>query len=234
MGKNAQQKNKKRKRDHITSQGGTTVSVRLDDVVPEETPVEGQLSERLTALSTFQLRILTHAMRFPKANKITYSTCSVHFEENEGVVFRALTSKIARARGWRILTRDGQVHGMKEWHRRGVLEAEKMDTDMDLDPLQKEDIRNACIRCEKGTEEGTMGFFVAAFVRDVETLSEGVIPIAGADKNTEEDMEEEWNGFSDHSEMIIGSMVQQRASTASGSRHKKNTPTRRGRKQVRV
>lgn len=216
----ATQKNKKRKRDHNPSQanGSATVSLHLDDTVPEETPVEGQLSERLTALSTFQLRILTHAMRFPRASKITYSTCSIHFEENEGVVFRALASKIARARGWKILPRERQVQGMRDWNRRGVLETEKIDPDIDLEHLQKEEICNACIRCEKGTEEATMGFFVAAFVRDAESVSDGVLLNAGAVEDIEE---EEWNGFSDGSEAIVATPVQQQASTASKGRKKK-------------
>ncbi|KAF2442884.1 S-adenosyl-L-methionine-dependent methyltransferase [Karstenula rhodostoma CBS 690.94] len=220
------QKNKKRKRDNDASQanGSTTFSLRLDDTVPEETPVEGQLSERLTALSTFQLRMLMHAMRFPKASKMTYSTCSIHFEENEGVVFRALASKIARARGWRILPRDRQVQGMKDWNRRGVLETEKMDVDMDLDHLQKEEICNACIRCEKGTDEGTMGFFVAAFVRDAEFVSEGVLSNAGAVENVEE--EEEWNGFSDGGETSVATPMRQQASTASKSLKKKRKQRR--------
>ncbi|KAL5426499.1 hypothetical protein PMIN07_004551 [Paraphaeosphaeria minitans] len=221
------EKNKKRKRDRETSQASTTVSLRLDDVLSEETPVEGQLSERLTALSTFQLRILTHAMRFPKAKKISYSTCSVHFQENEGVVFRALASKIARARGWRILPRDRQVQGMKDWIRRGVLETEDIDVDIGLDQLQKEEVRNACIRCEKGTEEGTMGFFVAAFVRDVEFVSGYTLSYAGAAENMEEgeeeedEDEEEWNGFSDGGETIVAAPMQQQAPDAPESRKKK-------------
>ncbi|KAL5388084.1 hypothetical protein DPSP01_003077 [Paraphaeosphaeria sporulosa] len=201
------QNNRKRKRDHETTQGSKTFSISLDDVVPEETPLEGQLSERLTALSTFQLRILTHAMRFPKAKKITYSTCSIHFQENEGVVFRALASKIARARGWRILPRDRQVQGMKDWNRRGVLETEDLDIAIGLDRLHKEEVRNACIRCEKGTEEGTMGFFVAAFVRDAEFVSGDTSSHAGVAEEEEE--EEEWNGFSDGGETIGATSMQQ-------------------------
>ncbi|KAJ4291990.1 hypothetical protein N0V90_009889 [Kalmusia sp. IMI 367209] len=173
-------KNKKRKRDHGAHQspdGSTTLSLGLDDSTPEETPIEGQLSERLTALSTFQLRILTHAMRFPKARKITYSTCSIHFEENEGVVAQALASAVAKERGWRILLREQQVQGL-----RGMGEKR-----------YKEEVCNACIRCEKGTEEGTMGFFVAAFIRDLDVIDNGVVATDAATEN----LEEEWNGFSD-------------------------------------
>ncbi|KAJ4360150.1 uncharacterized protein N0V89_000710 [Didymosphaeria variabile] len=205
-------RDKKRKRDHTMTQSNnsTTLHMGLDDVIPEETPVEGQLAERLTALSTFQLRILTHAMRFPKARKITYSTCSVHFEENEGVVFQALVSEIASVRGWRILPRNLQVQGMKDWTQRGFLEPEKLDPRVDLDHLQKKAVCNACIRCEKGTEEGTMGFFVAAFIRNAEFGFDSNISSNDAVEDAEED---EWQGFSDGDE-IIKAPMQQQASTA--------------------
>ena len=120
---------------------------------------EGQekLKERLRNLSTFQTKLIRHAMAFPKARKIVYSTCSIHEEENEQVVLRALSSDIARERRWRILTRDRQPDGLRKWPIRGKLEADDADATS---------VREACIRCEKGTKEGTMGFFVCGFVRD--------------------------------------------------------------------
>ena len=194
-------KDKKRKRGPDSSKpddSSTTLTLGLDDTAPEETPIEGQLSERLVALSTFQLRILTHAMRFPKARKITYSTCSVHFEENEGVVFQALASAIAKERGWRVLKRDEQVEGLKNWGRRGVWEDGKMDSEVEVDDDSKDDVCMACIRCEKGTEEGTMGFFVAAFVRDIEGAGYG----AEVSDDVGDDQDDEWNGFSDEEPSI--------------------------------
>lgn len=189
-------KGKKRKRDDTSHvpENPTTLNIALEDATPEETPLEGKLSERLAALSAFQLRILTHAMRFPSARKITYSTCSVHFEENEGVVVRALASSIARERGWRILKREAQVEGLKKWHRRGVWVTEKLEDGVEVGEEEAEEICDACIRCEKGTEEGTMGFFVAGFVRD---------PNGGHGDGLLEgpcEEEEEWNGFSDAEE----------------------------------
>ena len=186
-----EKKDKKRKRDDEASkaEASATLDLDMDDSTPEETDtsMQGKLSERLAALSSFQLHILTHAMRFSSAHKITYSTCSIHFEENEGVVFQALASSIAKERGWSILKRDAQVEGMKKWHRRGVWEDEKLE--VDVDESSKSDVLEACIRCDKGTEEGTMGFFVAAFVRDGSEdptrITDAVI--AG---------DEEWNGFS--------------------------------------
>ncbi|KAL5344528.1 hypothetical protein ACLOAV_010509 [Pseudogymnoascus australis] len=144
----------KRKRDGKEEE---KVEVLLDDDgVPTAITSAQDLQARLAALAAFQLTLLLHAMRFPGARKITYSTCSEHNEENEGVVLAALESEVAEARGWRVLRRDEQVGGMKRWHVRGV-EGEKGEYRA---------IREGCIRANKGDGEGTMGFFVCAFVWD--------------------------------------------------------------------
>ena len=60
----------------------------------------------------------------------------------------------------------------------------------------------ACIRCHPGTEDGTMGFFVCAFVRDVgmrtaavgNRFDDGVMNMV---EKEEEEEKEEWEGFSD-------------------------------------
>ena len=138
---------------------------KLDDSLPamvdddgNETVVESEkdLTQRLDALSVFQLTILLHAFKFPRARKVTYSTCSIHGQENEHVVMKALASTVARQRGWKILQRDAQVRGMQEWPVRGLVEA--CDGD--------EVVAEGCIRSYKGDGRGVMGFFVAAFVRD--------------------------------------------------------------------
>jgi putative methyltransferase len=195
-------KGKKRKRgdEKEDAPEPATLDVDMDDTTPEETPVEDKLTERLDTLSNFQLHILTHAMRFASAHKITYSTCSIHFEENEGVVFQALASSIANKRGWKILKREHQVDGMKKWNRRGVWEDEKLERDVDEE--QKQQVLDACIRCDKGTEEGTMGFFVAAFVREDNEDSTGVAPVESAPAD-----EMEWEGFSDGGEAKDGDAV---------------------------
>ena len=46
--------------------------------------------QRIERLASFQLAALKHALSFPKAERVAYSTCSVHFEENERVVAAAL------------------------------------------------------------------------------------------------------------------------------------------------
>jgi putative methyltransferase len=139
-------------------------------------------------------------MRFPQAQRITYSTCSVHFEENESVVFQALQSAVAKERGWTILRREQQVSGLKTWSKRGIRDDGKLSTGAEALIEAKEEILDACIRCEKGTENGTMGFFVAAFARDGSKATLQAIHsgsnLGYAGLETEEN-EDEWNGFSD-------------------------------------
>lgn len=153
----------KRKRTSNAEQESTT-----DDLKAENSET---LSNRLSALSDFQLRVLLHAFSFPAARKITYSTCSLHAIENEHVVLKALNSPIASQRGWRILQREEQVPGARAWLLRGDLDAcrgvgldERGWADVSDGTLAA--VAEACIRCEKGTREGTQGFFVAGFVRD--------------------------------------------------------------------
>lgn len=127
-----------------------------DDGVVTAVNTADELKARLAALSAFQLELLLHAFKFPLARKITYSTCSIHAEENESVVQQALQSVVARERGWRILKREEQVRGMRDWPVRGSKEACGED----------DELAKSCIRTNKGDEHGTMGFFVAGFIRD--------------------------------------------------------------------
>jgi putative methyltransferase len=201
-------KGKKRKRDQKTAptpEASTTLNLEMEDSDPEETASDNKLSERLIALSAFQLRILIHAMKFKNARKITYSTCSIHFEENEGVVFQALASSVAREGGWRILKKEQQVEGLKTWKSRGAWEDEKLSDEINVTEKQKKEVLDACIRCDKGTDDGTMGFFVAAFVRDQGSVQNGVhnghdVIADVAKEVSDEEEEEEWNGFSDKEE----------------------------------
>ncbi|KAI9681103.1 MAG: hypothetical protein M1817_002385 [Caeruleum heppii] len=164
--------------------------------VPEENPPSNAFRERLTALSSFQLKLLLHAFRFPSAHKITYSTCSIHEQENEQVVVKALQSSLAQQLGWRILHRGGQVPGMRTWNTRGDVRCcGRLMTGAE----EAKKLAEACIRCNKD-EDGMMGFFVAAFVRKDSSMSRGNKTVNPSNKDSAEATEddgEEWQGFSD-------------------------------------
>ena len=171
-------------------------SVSLPQSTPEEEPQPAlaakDLSIRLTALSKFQVALLLHAFTFPAARKITYSTCSIYAEENEHVVMCALTSPTAKETGWRILKREEQVKGMRIWHLRGDREAcndFNSERQLHLVDDDLESVSQGCIRCAKGTSDGTQGFFVAGFVREADENE--------IEKKTEEEEEAEWEGLSD-------------------------------------
>lgn len=146
---------RKRKHEEIDHSGEPNMVIRDDDGNEIVAKSERDLDARLDALSGFQLKLLLHALQFPNARKITYSTCSIHAQENEHVVMKALQSDVAKSRGWQILKRGDQVHGMREWPVRGVPEYCDGDTS----------IAEGCIRSYKDDGQGVMGFFVAGFVR---------------------------------------------------------------------
>ncbi|KAF8247076.1 S-adenosyl-L-methionine-dependent methyltransferase [Wilcoxina mikolae CBS 423.85] len=161
-----------------------------DDEEQEETKSSAATS-RLHSLSSFQKSMILHAMTFPSAQKISYSTCSIHAEENEHVVTSVLASKVARRRGWHVEKRaDGNL---REWERRGIPESCGGD----------EDVAEACVRCNP-IEDGGIGFFVVAFVRDGSIDEENeTSPKQQQQQQQEEEEEEEWNGFSDDDEKNI-------------------------------
>ncbi|KAK4106432.1 S-adenosyl-L-methionine-dependent methyltransferase [Parathielavia hyrcaniae] len=141
-----------------------TLPPPIDDSGNENHPTSPQtLHARLTALASFQLSILLHALAFPAAHKVTYSTCSVHTVENEGVVVSALRSDVARRGGWRVLSREEQVRGLREWPVRGDVVACCGEGGGDG---FWEEVAGACVRAERGDGRGVMGFFVVCFVRE--------------------------------------------------------------------
>lgn len=203
----------KRKRTPRSEQDSTTDDIKHENSIQGNS--EAIFNTRLSALSAFQLRLLQHAFSFPAARKITYSTCSLHATENEHVVLKALTSSISRQRGWRILKREEQLAGARAWLLRGNRDACR-DVDLgDNDWASPDDevraiVAEACIRCERGTREGTQGFFVAGFVRDecsdtsnlertASTAATEARPSAVDDpvKEGSDILEQEWEGFSD-------------------------------------
>lgn len=173
---NGQAKSKKRKRNET----GPEPAERTEGA--EEQPAASAVKnpERLAKLAEVQSRIVEHALSFPNAHRITYSTCSVHCEENELVVARILQSTVARQRGWRVLRRKQQPEGFRVWPHRGIQPNEGELQSTVGGPLGEEDL-DGCIRCYPHGAEGTMGFFVVCFERD----------------SGHEPEEDEWAGFSD-------------------------------------
>ena len=203
VGDDNEPKAKKRKRKASDIQTMRTSTIRENQVLVEEPPKDPDF--RLEALSHIQLKLLLHAFRFPHATRVAYSTCSIHVQENEHVVTKALLSPTAMERGWRILQRDEQVSGMAAWPVRGQESAcEKASSTHPgcRDGVTAEEVAAACIRCERGSKEGTQGFFVAAFVRSEGAVcipSKGTFPARPSLQSfgTQESKEDEWEGFSD-------------------------------------
>lgn len=98
--------------------------------------------KRVAGLVSFQTRALQHALSFPSAVRVVYSTCSVYQEENEAVVSAVLPA--AEAAGFSLM------HALPQWPRRGTVGsygwAEKV---VRVDP----------------SLDGMDGFFVAVFER---------------------------------------------------------------------
>ncbi|XP_065587767.1 28S rRNA (cytosine-C(5))-methyltransferase isoform X2 [Cyrtonyx montezumae] len=68
--------------DPSCSGSGMVARLPLEEAAPS--------AERLQALAGFQRKVLSHALRFPAVQRLAYSTCSVHREENEDVVHAVL------------------------------------------------------------------------------------------------------------------------------------------------
>ncbi|KAL9179864.1 hypothetical protein ACHAXT_007834 [Thalassiosira profunda] len=108
--------------------------------------------KRIESLSNFQLVALKHALSFPQAERVVYSTCSVHAEENEGVVSKALAevNVIDGENEWQLAA----PKCLERWVRRGKETA----------GLTKEQAE-CLVRCDGLDGDETNGFFVALFVR---------------------------------------------------------------------
>ena len=183
----ASTKYKKRKRPTPAPAAPAPTKIVAEEEEPEEAEEivgEGFTKSRLLALGEFQKAMILHAMKFPAAQRISYSTCSVHREENEDVVMAVLGAEVARKRGWRVLRRD--EGGMRDWERRGVGEGEGVT----------KEVAEACVRCVP-VVDGGIGFFCVVFVRE-----EGAAVETEADAEIEAEVEtevgeEEWKGFSE-------------------------------------
>ncbi|WWC71579.1 uncharacterized protein I206_105537 [Kwoniella pini CBS 10737] len=130
---------------------GSGIVNRLDYLLEDEVEESDLKTERLEKLASFQLQMILHAFKFPSAKRIVYSTCSIHAEEDERVVYSALQSKIAKDKGWKLAPREQVI---PTWERRG--RPEELGGD--------EEMAQGIIRCLP--EDRTNGFFVSCFVRD--------------------------------------------------------------------
>ncbi|KAF9237623.1 S-adenosyl-L-methionine-dependent methyltransferase [Melanogaster broomeanus] len=130
---------------------GSGIINRLDHLLEtlENEETEEQ-EERLKKLATFQLMMIRHAMKFPSAQKIVYSTCSIHAVENERVICEALKSEEAQRGNFKLAPREDVL---PKWHRRGLPEG--MDSSKDASSL---------VRCSPDSD-ATNGFFVSCFIK---------------------------------------------------------------------
>ena len=75
---------------------------------------EAASDERVARLAEFQSKALRAALtRFPRAERVSYSTCSLRAEEDEAVVAGALADADIKKGGWRL------APALPAWPRRG-------------------------------------------------------------------------------------------------------------------
>lgn len=122
--------------------GSGTKRRRLDHLLPGFGQEDkAALSQRLQGLAKFQEAALRHAFSLPSLQRLVYSTCSVHREENEDVVAAVLP--LAEELGFHL------VDPFPSWPRRGlpVLAGSELLVRVDEE------------------KDGTDGFFIAVFER---------------------------------------------------------------------
>lgn len=102
-------------------------------------------SDRIEKLANFQFTMLHHALQAPHVERVVYSTCSIHMQENEQVVSQILEKC---SEEWRLVS----PRCLSAWSRRGVA----------CPGLEAED-QARLIRASQDDE--TNGFFVACFER---------------------------------------------------------------------
>jgi putative methyltransferase len=120
---------------------GSGIFTSLDRLADDD---EEDGGERIEHLSNFQLTALKHSMSFASVERIVYSTCSLHKEENEMVAQQALDSNSE----WQLVA----PYCLREWKRRGQV----------VEGITKEQAQ-CMIRADRADD--TNGFFVAYFER---------------------------------------------------------------------
>lgn len=123
----------------------------VGNISPEEQGADfATNTDRVTGLARLQRKLLAHALlSFNNCRTVVYSTCSVHEEENEGVVRQVLEDPRVQARGWTLSNIMPNT-----WKTRGRKAAG------DVFPLDH------TIRCDF-VSDATNGFYVARFDRAV-------------------------------------------------------------------
>ncbi|KAJ3183163.1 putative 28S rRNA (cytosine-C(5))-methyltransferase [Gaertneriomyces sp. JEL0708] len=116
--------------------------LEAQEVEETKTASEETAMDRLTSLSTFQMKAIRHGLSFPSLKKLVYSTCSIHREENEDVVQSILDDPDV-AENWEL------EKALPTWTRRGIPDSKVTEFVIRTNPA----------------EDGCIGFFVALFVR---------------------------------------------------------------------
>lgn len=132
----------------------------LEDATQEQDNEEID-TERLNKLAGFQFKIMKHALSFPKATKVVYSTCSIHPHENERVVVDLLNDAEIKAQGWTLAPREVVI---PSWETRGW--AQEFSSLGDSERCTE--LAGGCVRSVP-KEDGGIGFFAACFVRPPQT-----------------------------------------------------------------
>lgn len=154
---------------------GRAFDEQEDDLDADE--AKEKLADRLTRLSNFQFKIVKHALSFPNVRKVVYSTCSIHDEENEGVVKKLLEDEDVQKQGWRVSKR---CNVLPTWPRRGHENV--------FDGYEnKKELAEGCVRSIPKVDGG-IGFFAVSFERDDESDD---------DDDDDDDDGEEWTGIED-------------------------------------
>ncbi|KAF9977506.1 hypothetical protein BGZ73_005777 [Actinomortierella ambigua] len=129
--------------------------------------------ERLRSLGEFQVECVSKAMTFPNAQKISYSTCSIHAEENEHVVVTLLRKHWPE---WKLVPRS-QV--LPTWHRRGVPSEVGDIPGLVSTDEDRAKVADCLVRAIPGGKDGDPmnGFFVACFERVGKDGDPGLSPV---------------------------------------------------------
>ncbi|KNC76311.1 hypothetical protein SARC_11180 [Sphaeroforma arctica JP610] len=124
---------------------GSGIVSRLDQLIDNDDDTMSQdYQERLDNLRQFQETVLLHAFTFPRVKRVSYSTCSIHEQENEVVVANVLAAN----ENFRLNT------ALPQWPRRGcpgLITGRERGAECVVRVLQEMDFTN--------------GFFVAVFER---------------------------------------------------------------------